>query len=177
MKALLFLAIFVLANQKEKFLIENIENKYLNVSVLQFENSDLLIESEYTYKYIIYNKNEYIDLNILKPHIFYVFIESTANKPEVRFFSLTAEKFDPNQEIQEKTIKQIEYKNNHYSFQIPLEQYQDTSILKTYFKNGTTFFDYLKFPKNSNFKVKLLYILEKECSKNILSSNTILIET
>lgn len=177
MKNLLFILIVLMSFfYKDSITISNTENKYLDIKILNDSDKDLFIKDPFKYDFYFYHQNEKVDLNKLKANTFYILVEYTDKKPILKFFSITNDYFENNQNFENDNGKILKG-NEFFSFTLPLEQYMKSSIYENYFYGGTRFFNYVVFPIKSKFKIRVYYENQNDCESKIFTSNTIIIET
>lgn len=177
MKNLLFILILFLPSfYKDCITISNTQKKYLDIKILNDSNKDLFIKDQFNYDFYFYHQNEKVDSNKLRANKFYILVEYTDKKPILKFFSISNENFEINENFENDNGKILKG-NEFFSFTLPLEQYKESNIYKNYFYGGTRFFNYVEFPIKSKFKIKIYYENQNNCESKIFTSNTIIIET
>ncbi|WP_434980420.1 hypothetical protein [Daejeonia sp. YH14] len=177
MKNLLFILIlFISSFYKDCITISNTQKKHLDIKILNDSNKDLFIKDQFNYDYYFYQHEEKVDLNKLGANKFYVLVEYVDKKPILKFFSISNENLNYNDNFENDNGKIL--KNNEiFNFTLPLEQYKESSIYKNYFYGGTRFFNYIEFPIKSKYKIKVYYKNQNNCESKVFLSNIIVLET
>ncbi|WP_315054630.1 hypothetical protein [Chryseobacterium indoltheticum] len=161
---------------RESFTISNIQEKYLKV---EFENNfteDLLVKNQFNYAFHLYQYKEVLDYNKLAANKFHILVEYKEEKPILKFFSISNENFDFSKKSINESGKVLQDKDI-FTITFPLEEYEESSIYKNYHNIGTKFFDYVEFPKESKFKIKMYFRDQSNCETKVYISNKIEMET